>query len=98
MGGGSSHSSGGYGQQPAYNTKPAKQGGLSGGAGLALGGRCSVFCSVSQSGPHAVSSSLAGAGLLGGLVLADGIEHIYDDGYDNGFDNGYDDGGGFDDF
>lgn len=98
-GGGSSYGSGygGYPQQPVYAQSPPKKhgGGMSGGTGLALGGKHSVFRFVSQSGPYVISLSLAGAGLLGGLLIADVAENIYDDGYDNGFDGGGDFDGGF---
>jgi hypothetical protein len=51
-----------------------------GGAGMLAAGMHSVFYSVYQSGPHVVSISLgAGAGLLGGLLIADAVDDFGDD-------------------
>lgn len=90
VGGGSSHGSGfgghggGYGQSHGgFSHKPPKHHGGGGGGmgigGTALGGKLSVFRSVSRPGSHAVSLSLVGAGLLGGLLVADAVEDIFDD-------------------
>ena len=91
MGGGSSHGSsfgghgGGHGQSyGGFSHKPPKHHGGGGGGGMgiggtALGGKLSVFRSVSRPGSHAVSLSLVGAGLLGGLLVADAVEDIFDD-------------------
>lgn len=76
--GGSSH--GGSHGKPH---KPPKKHGHGGGGGMgfggaALGGKYSAPNSVSQPGAYAVPPSLAGAGILGGLLIADAIDDVFD--------------------
>jgi len=80
FGGGQGQSHGGYG----YGKPPKKKQGGMGGAGmLAAGGEYLVFRSVSC--PILTRFPIAGAGLLGGLLVADAIDDI-GDGFDGGGD------------
>lgn len=91
-GGGHGQPYGGHGQQPGHAKPPKNKkhgGGGLGGAGMfAAGGKCSVFWYLGRVLTR-FPSFLAGAGLLGGLLIAD----AFDD-----FGDGFDGGGDFGDF
>ncbi|CAG7846691.1 SubName: Full=Uncharacterized protein {ECO:0000313/EMBL:CCA71492.1} [Serendipita indica DSM 11827] len=91
-----SHGYGGH-SQPFYGGQPGYGGGYGPGPGYGGYGQPQV---VYQQGPKKSNmgrnAALAGgAGLLGGLLVADAIGDAYEDGYDQGYDGGDFDGGDF---
>jgi hypothetical protein len=92
--GGKKHGSGFGGGSPGQYAKPPKKSGLGGAGGLALGE--SLYISLLACHFPDLVTAGAGAGLLGGALIANSFDGDNYGGYNDDFDDGGFDGGGFD--